>query len=91
MLVVMQEGASEAQTEAVIHRLVEMGFNVHRSTGVRHTVLGGVGPMDDFDPAVLEVLEGVLPEAIISFLVVLPLINRLTSASAPGGMVRAGS
>ncbi len=59
MLVVMQEGASEAQTEAVIGRLVEMGFNVHRSTGVRHTVLGGVGPMDDFDPAVLEVLAGV--------------------------------
>ncbi|MBV9222656.1 MAG: 3-deoxy-7-phosphoheptulonate synthase [Acidobacteriaceae bacterium] len=59
MLVVMQEGASEAQTEAVINRLVEMGFNVHRSTGVRHTVLGGVGPMDDFDPAVLEVFEGV--------------------------------
>lgn len=59
MLVVMQEGASETQTEAVIHRLVEMGFNVHRSTGVRHTVLGGVGPMDDFDPASLEVLEGV--------------------------------
>ncbi len=59
MLVVMGEGASEAQTEAVINRLVEMGFTVHRSTGVRHTVLGGVGPMDDFDPAVLEVLEGV--------------------------------
>ena len=59
MLVVMQEGASEVQTEAVINRLVEMGFTVHRSTGVRHTVLGGVGPMDDFDPAVLEVFEGV--------------------------------
>jgi 3-deoxy-7-phosphoheptulonate synthase len=59
MLVVMQEGASEAQTETVINRLVEMGFTVHRSTGVRHTVLGGVGPMDDFDPVALEVLEGV--------------------------------
>ena len=59
MLVVMQEGASEAQTETVINRLVEMGFTVHRSTGVRHTVLGGVGPMDDFDPAALEVLDGV--------------------------------
>jgi 3-deoxy-7-phosphoheptulonate synthase len=55
----MQEGATEAQTEAVIHRLVEMGFTVHRSTGVRHTVLGGVGPIDDFDPGVLEVMEGV--------------------------------
>ncbi len=36
-----------------------MGFTVHRSTGVRHTVLGGVGPLDDFDPAALEVMEGV--------------------------------
>ncbi|HZS57160.1 MAG TPA: 3-deoxy-7-phosphoheptulonate synthase [Bryobacteraceae bacterium] len=59
MLVVMQEGATEAQTESVIQRLVEMGFTVHRSTGVRHTVLGGVGPIDDFDPAALEVMEGV--------------------------------
>jgi 3-deoxy-7-phosphoheptulonate synthase len=59
MLVVMQEGASEAQMEAVISRLVELGFTVHRSTGVRHTVLGGVGPQDDFDPAVLEVMAGV--------------------------------
>ncbi len=59
MLVVMQEGATEAQTEAVIDRLVDMGFTVHRSTGVRHTVLGGVGPQDDFDPAALEVFAGV--------------------------------
>jgi 3-deoxy-7-phosphoheptulonate synthase len=59
MLVVMQEGATERQTEAVIDRLVEMGFTVHRSTGVVHTVLGGVGPLDDFDPAAFEVMEGV--------------------------------
>jgi 3-deoxy-7-phosphoheptulonate synthase len=59
MLVVMQEGATEAQTEAIINRLVDMGFTVHRSTGVRHTVLGGVGPLDDFDPALLETMEGV--------------------------------
>jgi 3-deoxy-7-phosphoheptulonate synthase len=59
MLVVMQEDASEGQMEAVISRLVEMGFTVHRSTGVRHTVLGGVGPQDDFDPAILEVMDGV--------------------------------
>ena len=59
MLVVMQEGASETQVESVIERLVDMGFTVHRSTGVRHTVLGGVGPRDDFDPAELEVMDGV--------------------------------
>lgn len=55
----MQEGATEAQITTVIERLVEMGFTVHRSTGVRHTVLGGVGPIDDFDPLALEVMEGV--------------------------------
>jgi 3-deoxy-7-phosphoheptulonate synthase len=55
----MQEAATETQMESVISRLVEMGFTVHRSTGVRHTVLGGVGPRDDFDPAVLEAMEGV--------------------------------
>ena len=49
MLVVMQQGATEEQIEAVIDRLVELGFDVHRSTGVIHTVLGGVGGKDDFD------------------------------------------
>ena len=59
MLVVMQEGATEPQIEAVIDRLVAMGFTVHRSTGVRHTVLGGVGPVHDLDPADFEVMDGV--------------------------------
>ncbi|HLJ14625.1 MAG TPA: 3-deoxy-7-phosphoheptulonate synthase [Bryobacteraceae bacterium] len=59
MLVVMQEGATEARIQAVIDRLVAMGFTVHRSTGVLHTVLGGVGPVDDFDPADFEAMEGV--------------------------------
>jgi 3-deoxy-7-phosphoheptulonate synthase len=59
MLVVMQEGAGEAQIQGVIDRLVELGFDVHRSTGVRHTVLGGVGGKDEFDIAMFEVMEGV--------------------------------
>src|SRR5271165_3281522 len=59
MLVVMQEGASETQIQKIIDRLVEDGFNVHRSTGVIHTVLGGVGGKDDFDVAVFEVMDGV--------------------------------
>jgi 3-deoxy-7-phosphoheptulonate synthase len=59
MLVVMQEGATEAQIQGVIDRLVSMNFTVHRSTGVLHTVLGGVGPVDSFDPADFEVLDGV--------------------------------
>src|SRR6266481_9167552 len=59
MLVVMQEGAPEAHIQKVIERLVSMGFIVHRSSGVMQTVLGGVGPVNDFDPMEFEVMEGV--------------------------------
>jgi len=59
MLVVMQEGAQEPQIQAVIDRLVRLGFTVHRSTGVQHTVLGGVGPVENIEPADFEVMDGV--------------------------------
>ena len=60
MIVVMQEGATRAtDIQAVIDRMVEMGFNVHRSTGVIHTVLGGVGGKEEFDLGVFEVMDGV--------------------------------
>lgn len=59
MIVVMQEGATDSQIEQVIKRMVEMNFTVHRSTGVAHTVLGGVGPEDKIDPLSFEVLDGV--------------------------------
>jgi 3-deoxy-7-phosphoheptulonate synthase len=59
MLVVMQQGATDRQIQAVIDRLVGQGFTVHRSTGVLHTVLGGVGPVEDMDPVDFEVMEGV--------------------------------
>jgi 3-deoxy-7-phosphoheptulonate synthase len=59
MLVVMQEDTSEALIQKVIDRLIEDGFDVHRSTGAIHTVLGGVGGPSEFDTAVFEVMEGV--------------------------------
>lgn len=59
MVVVMQEGAEESQIQKVIDRLVAMGFIVHRSSGIMHTVLGGVGPVGDVDPIEFEVMEGV--------------------------------
>ena len=58
MLVVMQQGATEAQIQGVIDRLVALNFTVHRSTGVLHTVLGGVGPME-LDPDDFAVMDGV--------------------------------
>ena len=59
MLVVMQQGATEQQIQAAIDRLVEMGFDVHRSTGVIHTVLGGVGGKEEVDLGIFEVMDGV--------------------------------
>lgn len=55
----MEEGATEAQIQAVIDRMVALGFTVHRSTGVIHTVLGGVGPEENVDPMELALLDGV--------------------------------
>ena len=59
MVVVMEEKASEEQIQSVINRLMGMGFDIHRSTGVRHTVLGAVGAKVDFEPRDIELLEGV--------------------------------
>jgi 3-deoxy-7-phosphoheptulonate synthase len=59
MVVVMQQGATDEQIQAVIDRLVRLGFTVHRSTGVMHTVLGGVGPAEELDPADFEAMDGV--------------------------------
>jgi len=58
MVVVMQERASEAQIEQVVKRLVEMGMDVHRSTGVTRTVLGAVGQGTP-DAGLIEMLDGV--------------------------------
>ena len=55
----MQQGATEAQIQKIIDRLIEDGFDVHRSTGVIHTVLGGVGGKDDFDTGVVEEMDAV--------------------------------
>ena len=43
MVVIMEERATEPQMEIVVARLIEMGMDVHRSTGVTRTVLGVVG------------------------------------------------
>src|ERR687883_129967 len=59
MVVVMKERATDEQIQRVISQLVDMGFDVHRSTGALRTVLGAVGGKRAFDPALIEVLDGV--------------------------------
>jgi len=59
MVVVMSNRATEEQIQRVVAQLVDMGYDVHRSTGVARTVLGAVGSARSGDPRLLEVLEGV--------------------------------
>ena len=60
MVIVMEQAATEEQVQRVIETLVEVGYDVHRSTGVSHTVLGAVGaPTRPVDPAALELIPGV--------------------------------
>jgi len=59
MVVVMEEGATEEQIQHVIDRLMKMGFDAHRSTGMRQTVVGAVGAKIDFDTRDIELIDGV--------------------------------
>ena len=58
MVVIMKERATEAQVQAVIAHLMEMGYDVHRSTGANRSVLGAVGGGQG-DPSLISVQEGV--------------------------------
>ncbi|HXB53273.1 MAG TPA: 3-deoxy-7-phosphoheptulonate synthase [Vicinamibacteria bacterium] len=60
MVIVMEQTATEEQVQKVIQTLVDVGYDVHRSTGVSHTVLGAVGsPRRSVDPRALELIPGV--------------------------------
>jgi 3-deoxy-7-phosphoheptulonate synthase len=60
MVIVMEQTATEEQVQKVIETLVDVGYDVHRSTGVSHTVLGAVGaPRRPVDPRALELIPGV--------------------------------
>ena len=60
MVIVMEHTASETDVQKVIESLVEVGYDVHRSSGVDFTILGAVGvPHKPIDPRLMEVLPGV--------------------------------
>jgi 3-deoxy-7-phosphoheptulonate synthase len=58
MVVVLKERVSTEQVERVIAHLVEMGMDVHRSTGASRVVLGVVGS-GKVDPRLIEMMDGV--------------------------------
>jgi 3-deoxy-7-phosphoheptulonate synthase len=55
----MQEKATEEQIQDVLSRMVEVGFNVHRTTGAVQTILAGVGTPGQFDHKDFELFAGV--------------------------------
>jgi 3-deoxy-7-phosphoheptulonate synthase len=59
MLVVMESNVSEQQIQSVIDRMIALGFDVHRSSGMTYTVLGGIGDALKFDVAEFKIMPGV--------------------------------
>jgi len=59
MIVAMQDRATEEEIQAVVERMMDIGFNVHRTTGTVQTILAGVGTPGAFDHKEFEVLAGV--------------------------------
>jgi len=59
MIVILETGTTEKQIEEIIRVLHDHGFDVHRSTGVQHTVLGAIGVHPEFDHRQIELLDGV--------------------------------
>ena len=59
MIVAMRDHATDEQIQNVIERMVELGFNVHRTTGETQTILAGVGTPGQFEITEFQVLSGV--------------------------------
>jgi 3-deoxy-7-phosphoheptulonate synthase len=59
MIVAMQATATDEQIQTVVERMVEIGFNVHRTTGTVQTILAGVGTPGLFDHKDFELFAGV--------------------------------
>jgi 3-deoxy-7-phosphoheptulonate synthase len=59
MIVAMLHNATEEEVQHVVARMVEIGFNVHRTTGTQQTVLAGVGQPASFDVQDFQVMAGV--------------------------------
>jgi 3-deoxy-7-phosphoheptulonate synthase len=59
MLVIMETSAAEEDIQHVIDRMIALGFDVHRSSGMKYTVLGGIGSPRDVDLREFKMMDGV--------------------------------
>ena len=59
MIIIMENNATDDQIQQIYERLIDQGFDIHRSTGTTHTVLGVVGKTESVDLRDYEILDGV--------------------------------
>ncbi|WP_137938868.1 3-deoxy-7-phosphoheptulonate synthase [Chitinivorax sp. B] len=59
MLIIMNRGASDAQIDAVIHRIRDAGLAEHVSRGVERTIIGAIGDERKLEADMFELLPGV--------------------------------
>ncbi|MBM3335659.1 3-deoxy-7-phosphoheptulonate synthase, partial [Candidatus Sumerlaeota bacterium] len=66
MIIVMAPGHTEAQLQAVMRRIEQMGYSCHLSRGVERTIVGAVGAKGKTPLQVLAQMDGV--ESVIPIL-----------------------
>ncbi len=59
MVIIMEKNAEKTQIGRVIEKLDTMGFKIHKSKGVDHTILGVIGNTSKIDIRDLQILPGV--------------------------------
>ncbi len=59
MIVIMKKGASKEAIESVIKKLKSHNITIHRSDGVRNTIIGCVGNVNGLDQSLISVLPDV--------------------------------
>ena len=60
MLIVMEQGVSDAQIERVVARIEALGYRAHPIPGSLRTAIGITGNQGPLDPAEFEILPGVV-------------------------------
>ena len=59
MLIIMKKTASAEALEAVKARLIDLGFDIHQSTGASRVIIGIIGDTDSIDKKKIETMNGV--------------------------------
>ncbi len=59
MVIIIEKDTKEKVIESIIKKLDQEGFDIHRSTGIDHTILGVIGNTNKLDIRDIKLMEGV--------------------------------